>query len=180
MRIIGGEARSRRIDAPKGRDTRPTLDRVRETVFDIIQFHVPGAEVLDLYAGSGAYGLEALSRGASRAVFNDNDPAAGRVIMGNVQSLGYESRSTVFGFDACSALKKLADSGAKFDLIFLDPPYRIRMDEVLSEISSLSLLKQSGIVIAEYGENKPVPPEDWTVYKTRRIGIASLILFRCV
>lgn len=178
MRIIAGKARSRIIEAPKGLETRPTLDRVRETVFDIIQFQVESAFVLDLFAGSGAYGLEALSRGACGAVFNDMDSSARRVIQKNIQSLKFSDQSEVLGYEGETALLKLSNRGLTFDIIFLDPPYKLSLDKVLDKISSLSLLKQSGIVIAEVGEIVPKMPEQFKIYKTRKIGITTL-LFIC-
>lgn len=178
MRIIGGEARSRQIDAPKGMDTRPTLDRVRETVFDVIQFRVSGAVVLDLFAGSGAYGLEALSRGAESALFNDNSTAARRVIESNIARLGYKARSELIGLDAGKALDLLGERGLSFDLIFLDPPYRMNMDGILDKILSLSLLRQNGIVIAEYSDIIPVPPEGLSICKVKRAGMTRVAFIR--
>ena len=95
MRIVGGSARGRKIDAPEGLSTRPTLDRVRESIFGSLQFDIPGAEVLDLFGGSGAMGLEALSRGAARAVFNDADAAAVRLITANAEKLGFLDRCRI-------------------------------------------------------------------------------------
>ncbi len=178
MRIIGGEARSRQIDAPKGMDTRPTLDRVRETVFDVIQFQVAGADVLDLFAGSGAYGLEALSRGAQSAVFNDHSPAARRVIEKNIDRLGYREKAETIGLDAHKALDLLGERGLSFGLIFLDPPYRMSMDSVLSKILSLSLLSQNGIVIAEYSDISPAVPGGMTIFKAKKAGMTHIAFIR--
>ena len=96
MRIIGGEACSRQIDAPRGMDTRPTLDRVRETVFDVIQFHIAGAAVLDLFAGNGAYGLEALSRGASYVRFSDANRNAYNTLVSNIQLTRFEKQAQIW------------------------------------------------------------------------------------
>jgi 16S rRNA (guanine966-N2)-methyltransferase len=122
MRIIAGEKRGRRIEAPPGRNTRPTSDRVRENVFNILG-PVDDAVVLDLYAGSGAMGLEALSRGAARAVFVERDPDARRAIERNLDRL--RLHGTVLRQDAVAVL---AGESRKYDLVFVDPPYDMYPD----------------------------------------------------
>lgn len=126
MRVIAGEARGRRLAAPEGRTTRPTSDRVRESLFAILQARTSGSRVLDLYAGSGALGVEALSRGAERATFVERDRRALAVIRKNLDVCGFAERATVLGMDAEAALSALARSGETFDLVFCDPPYRSR------------------------------------------------------
>ena len=175
MRIIGGEAGSRKIEAPKGIITRPTLDRVRETVFNVIQFRTANAHVLDLFAGSGAYGLEALSRGAEKAVFNDNNVSARNIVRRNIQALGYQERSEILKYDWDMALSSLHDRRLCFDLIFLDPPYRMPLDPVIEKISSLSLLSQSGIVIAEVGGHTPEIPGLMQINRIKKIGITTVL-----
>ena len=125
MRIIAGEKRGHTIQAPKGRDTRPTSDRVRENVFNLVG-PVDGATVLDLYAGSGAYGLEALSRGADRAVFVEIDREAVRAIERNLDKLRLSA--TVLRQDAVTALASEAGTGRKYDLVLVDPPYDMYID----------------------------------------------------
>lgn len=125
MRIIAGEKRGHTIHAPKGRDTRPTSDRVRESVFNLVG-PVDGASVLDLYAGSGAYGLEALSRGADRAVFVENDREAVRAIERNLDKLRLSG--TVLRQDAVTTLAGEAGKGKKYDLVLVDPPYDMYLD----------------------------------------------------
>ena len=120
MRIITGTARGRRLQTLPGEDTRPTTDRVKEGIFSAIQFDIEGRRVLDLFAGSGQMGLEALSRGASRAVFVDKSPKAADVIRANCLSTGLADGSVVLCTDA---LTFCAGQGEKFDIIFLDPPY---------------------------------------------------------
>src|ERR671934_1415934 len=122
MRIIAGERKGHTIFAPKGLDTRPTSDRVRENVFNIVAPWVDGARVLDLYAGSGAMGLEALSRGAEVAVFVEADPGAVRAIERNLDKLRLRG-ATVVRLDATAALAQEAAAGRKYDLVLLDPPY---------------------------------------------------------
>ena len=118
MRIIAGEARSRTILAPEGRDTRPTLDRVRENLFNILQWQCPGARVLDLFAGSGALALEALSRGAAEAVLADCDARAVRVERQNVEALGFSQRARVFQADWRETVRKLSAEGRAFSWYF--------------------------------------------------------------
>ncbi len=123
MRIIGGVYRSRLIEMPRGVAIRPTQDKVREAVFNILANRIVGARVLDLYAGSGAFGLEALSRGAMKAVFVDSNPQCIRTIIRNAKNLDIEDAVVVLRDDSVKALKILESSQDKFDLVFLDPPY---------------------------------------------------------
>ena len=124
MRIIAGERRGHTIFAPRGRETRPTSDRVRENVFNIVAPWVEGARVLDLYAGSGAMGLEALSRGAATAVFVENDREARRTIDRNLDKLGLTG-ARVVAQDALRALAAEAAAGRRYDLVLVDPPYEM-------------------------------------------------------
>lgn len=121
MRIVGGEWRGRIIKAPRGTAVRPTLDRVREAWMSIVQLSLPGARVLDLFAGSGALGMEALSRGALSAEFVDSDPRSLSVLRTNLATLGAESRATVTRADAMTFVESLVDDS--YDVVFADPPY---------------------------------------------------------
>lgn len=123
MRIIAGAFRGRRLNAPKDDRIRPTIDRVREAIFSIIFERVTGARVLDLFAGTGAMGLEALSRGADYCVFVDQAAEAIRLIDANIGLCGARDRSRVFHGSADSAIRRLGSENELFDLIFLDPPY---------------------------------------------------------
>ena len=125
MRIISGSARGRQIAAPPGLDTRPTLDRIRTKIFDTIQFIVPGKDVLDLFAGSGAMGLEALSRGAKAACFVDKSRVAADVVRKNISTLGFGSRCLVKECDYFAALEGFKSEKRQFDIIFMDPPYEM-------------------------------------------------------
>lgn len=121
MRIVAGRWRGRRLDVPPGRGVRPTLDRVREAWMSILQAHLPGARVLDLYAGSGALGLESLSRGAVSAVFVEKDPRTIEVLAKNIEVLGAEESSVVRRTDALRFAESLAPR--TYDVAFADPPY---------------------------------------------------------
>lgn len=123
MRITGGDLRSRALTAPKGTATRPTSDRVREALFNILADACEGAQVLDLYAGTGALGLEALSRGAARAVFVERGKEALAALAGNVKALGVEGRARVLAVPVERAARTLRLETARFDLVFADPPY---------------------------------------------------------
>jgi 16S rRNA (guanine966-N2)-methyltransferase len=147
MRIIAGTHRGHTIYAPKGRDTRPTSDRVRENVFNILGA-VDGAVVLDLYAGSGAMGLEALSRGAARAVFVERDGDAIRAIERNLDKLRLSA--TVLRQDAATALAAEAAAGRKYDLVLVDPPYEMYTDIEPQLARYLpALLAADGVVVVE-------------------------------
>ncbi len=174
MRIIGGRDRSRIIRAPSGRDTRPTLDRVREMVFDVIQFHVPGSRVLDLFGGSGAYALEAVSRGAASAVINDHSPHARQVIRDNIVSLQDEECCRLTGWEADRALDHYQEEKLQFDLIFLDPPYEMDASPCILKIFDLCLLSPGGIVIAEYSAHSPSDGPDHQIIKRKQMGIAQV------
>lgn len=139
MRIIGGEAKGLKLRAPKGTGTRPTSDRVREAVFSIVlaRRELAGSEVLDLFAGSGALGLEALSRGAGRAVLVDQASGAVQAIEDNVVRLGYGNRCEVMRSSVDRALPRLERQGRLFDLAFVDPPYAADPWPLLAVLSAV-------------------------------------------
>lgn len=150
MRIITGLARGRKIDAPAGRETRPTLDRVKEAMFGSIQFGLAGAAVLDLFSGSGNLGLEAVSRGAALAVLNDFDKKAVAVISANVEKLGFGGSCEVCSMDYAACLLVQKQKGRRFDFIFLDPPYRAGLaQDAVKRIFALGLLKEGGKILLE-------------------------------
>lgn len=149
LRIIAGIHRGRRIEAPEGRDTRPTLDRVRENLFNMLQGRCMDARVLDLFAGSGALGLEALSRGAEEAVLCDHDREAARIERKNIQALREEKRARVLTCDWSRAVSLLKGERARFDLIFLDPPYAMTDLREMTEVL-LPLLAEDGMMVLEH------------------------------
>lgn len=157
MRIIAGEARGRRFDAPEGLDTRPTLDRVKESVFGTIQFDIYGKTVLDLFAGSGNLGLEALSRGAKQAFFCDMDNRCFDIITGNIQKLGFAEKSTVYSIDYIRMLERLSAQGKKVNLVFLDPPYASGLVQDATEaLCRLNLLDDDAIIVAEHSAKQNI------------------------
>lgn len=150
MRIIAGTHRSRRFDAPEGRSTRPTLDKVREAVFSSLGGFFDGGNVLDLYAGSGAIGFEALSRGMDHAVFADYDRNAVRVIKANASSLGFEDRCTIYPMKAEKVIALLKEQDLRFDLVYLDPPYRRQENEkMLTKLCEAEILGKGAVVVLE-------------------------------
>lgn len=160
MRVIGGEFRSRRIVSIPGEATRPTPDRLRETLFDILQHRIEGAEFVDAYAGTGAVGIEALSRGARHAYFLEKNKAALEAIRGNIASLGLGARATVI---AGPVLKNLA--GVRGDIVFVDPPYALEKEyaaalEVLRAAPPPLIVVQHSVRLAMAGASRTVRQGD--------------------
>ena len=168
MRIIAGEWRGRNIAAPKGDSVRPTLDRVREAWMSIVHTSLPDARVVDLFAGSGALGLEALSRGAAHVDFVENDPRTFRVLQENVKSLGAEVRCTLHRADA---LTFIAGAGA-YDVAFADPPYR---KGIAVELAGRWLAKPFATIFGVEHESFEKLPEGGD---TRKYGDSSITIFR--
>lgn len=177
LKILGGIHRSRLLKTPAGQETRPTRAMVREAVFNILQGDCPDARVLDLFAGSGAMGLEALSRGARSAVFCDSERAAIAAIKFNAQSLGLEQQSAILHMDWARALSRLGGEGEQFDLIFLDPPYKMEIEPVLKALEHGNILGREGMMILEQSSASPFAPgERFQILKSRRYGETSLYL----
>ena len=154
LRIIGGTFRNRLLKSPKGEQTRPTLAVMRKAVFDILQSKIEGANFLDLYAGTGAMGLEALSRGAAHATFVETDRFALRCIEENSRDLKIEEQCTTMGYDCLLALKKLAKDKKQFDIAYVDPPYAAAarlhlLQEILTFFDTHPLLTHNGILFLE-------------------------------
>ena len=158
MRVIAGTAKGFRLRAPAGDATRPTLDRLRETLFNILMPQLPQSRFLDLFAGSGANGIEALSRGAATAVFVDQAPECIQVIRENLEHTRLGDRAEILACDYIRALSMLAERKQKFDLIFLDPPYQAGLTgEALRAIVKGDLLEKDGWVIVEHSAKTPCP-----------------------
>ena len=173
VRIIAGTARGRKLETLEGLETRPTLDRVKEALFGSIQFRIPYAEVLDLFAGSGSLGLEAASRGAKRVVFNDRNPACVSIIRRNVETLGFSKIARVLNLDFAAAIDRLLKEGAAFDLAFLDPPYREGLSEhAVRQLFEKRLIRSGGHVILEHAAE--FSPQGLTgvyrINRTKRFG----------
>lgn len=172
MRIIAGSAKGSQIFAPKGQETRPTQDRVRESLFNILQGSVEGAKVLDLFAGSGALALEAVSRGAEAAVMVDQAQDAVVCIRRNVKKLGFENRARVLKCDWQKAARQLLEAGSRFDLVFLDPPYRMaETGEICERLAELGVLLDGALLVIEHRRDaKPALNESFFLKSARSYG----------
>jgi 16S rRNA (guanine966-N2)-methyltransferase len=168
MRVIAGQWGGRRLVAPAGAATRPTSDRVREALFSVLGDRVVDARVLDLFAGSGALGIEALSRGAAEATFVDSAPAAVKAVRANLEALG--AQAEVRRADARAFLRGASGEGRHYDLVFLDPPYRLaeRLGRELSEALP-AVLARGGLVVSESDRRSPLDL-DLTPTDERRYG----------
>ncbi|MGE5664034.1 MAG: 16S rRNA (guanine(966)-N(2))-methyltransferase RsmD [Deltaproteobacteria bacterium] len=172
MRIVAGRWRGRTLRAPKGASVRPTLDRVREAVFDILGERVAGRTVLDLFAGTGAMGLEALSRDAASAVFVESDPRVFEVLRANMESLGAEGAEALL-LDYRRALRALRARKRLFDLVFLDPPYGKGLGSAAArELVRAGLVAPGSVVVAEEAARAPEDPfpDGWEAAADRRYG----------
>lgn len=182
MRIIGGEYRGRILKMPKGVKIRPTQDRVREAMFNIIRAGIPEARVLDLYAGSGAFGIEALSRGAYSTIFVDNNINCIRVIKSNLLILGDSARlSQVVKLDALKSISRFKKENKKFDIIFLDPPYYRKLARnCLIKIDACDILSQHGFAICEHFVKDVMPERIGGLFsfKERKYGDTMLSFYR--
>jgi pantetheine-phosphate adenylyltransferase len=169
--------RGRRLKAPRGRQTRPTKDRVKEALFNILAGAVAGSKVLDLYAGSGALGIEALSRGAQEVVFVENDRRACRAVKENLANCGV--KATLLCCDVNVALRKLAAAGRRFEIILLDPPYGTD-PEVLERLTRAELLAPAGLVVLEHGRRDALPEQvpGLVLLKKRDYGDTTLSIYQ--
>lgn len=181
MRIIGGEARGRVIRLPAGSRIRPTADRVKESLFNILH-PVAGSSFLDLFAGSGNVGLEALSRGARFATFVEKDVRLARSIQANIVQLGFEARTEVIAADAETGLGRLVQRGNRFDLIFSDPPYDQGLVLAMSAWPDLiKALAGNGIIVLQHSvREKPEESlaQSWILADQRRYGDTVLTFLR--
>jgi 16S rRNA (guanine(966)-N(2))-methyltransferase RsmD len=171
LRVISGTARGLRLKSLEGSDTRPTLDNVKEAIFSMLFTNCRDATVLDLFAGSGAMGIEALSRGAKEAVFADLNPKACAVVRENLEKARMADRARVVNTDAKKYLETAGKNGMKFDLIFLDPPYALGLlDDALKLISEYNLLSEGGLVVCEFDSGTKVDIQDFNLTKDKRYG----------
>mgnify|MGYP000983630829 FL=1 len=181
VRVISGRARGLKLNTPGDDRVRPTTDRVKESMFNIVQDWVYDSQVLDLFAGSGALGIEALSRGASQAVFCDNSLDSIKIIKSNIEKARVVDRSQIVSGDFKRCLRDMEAKNQSFDMIFVDPPYYEGLfEEVLDTIRSYKILKKDGIVIVEHDAKKPIGQvEGLEVYKEKKYGI-TMLTFYCL
>jgi 16S rRNA (guanine966-N2)-methyltransferase len=152
VRVISGDYKGRRLKAVPGMNTRPTTDKVKESMFNIIGPYFDGGWALDLFAGTGGLGIEALSRGIEKAVFLDTDSKAVSTVRENISALGLQDRAEIYRNDARRALDVLAGRGLRFDLVFLDPPYKLTRlyEEIITKMQELHLLNDRAYIVAEH------------------------------
>lgn len=172
MRIISGRYRGRRLKGPAAEGLRPTSDRVKESVFNIIVDRLADARVLDLFAGTGNLGLEALSRGAASAVFVDSSPRSLRVLRDNLRIADDPSSIRVVSGDAFRAVETLARRADRFDVAFVDPPYHLGMaDRALEALAGWNLINPGGVIVVECAANEPPPGEHgFRLYRKAEYG----------
>ena len=178
MRVITGKARGINLKTPEGQQTRPTTDRVKEALFSVIQFDVPGAKVLDLFGGTGQLGIEALSRGAKRAVFVDESEKACKLIRENLKRTRLEQEGTVLRGDYLAYLGRCTE---KFDIILLDPPYaEVFLENALKRITEIDILETGGIIVTErpVGKELPYDFEGYARSKDYKYGNTLITLYR--
>ena len=177
MRVITGTARGRRLGELKGQETRPTTDKVKEGVFSALQFDIEGRRVLDLFAGTGQMGIEALSRGAASCTFVDRRSDAVKLVRDNLALCGLSDRAQVLCSDAMSYLSSLR---VKYDLVFLDPPYADDLlEKAIAHLAQFDILAPRGIIVAESPVEKTLPAlsAPYGVYREYRYGKIKVTVY---
>ena len=180
MRIITGKAKGCKLKAPKGMTTRPTADRVKESLFNILGFDVYDANVLDLFAGSGNLGLEAISRGAKKVVFVDQDTESIRIIKENAEHTKLIAASEIMKCDVFLALQRLERAKVKFNLLFCDPPYlKELVQKVLFKVDTMDILEDGAIIVVEHDrkDNVDVVLENIVLKRSQNYGSTVVSFF---
>ena len=180
MKVISGTLKGRNIIGYNIDGTRPTMDRVKESLFAMIQDYIKDSTVLDLFAGSGSLGIEAISNGASICYFTDHNKEVIKVLNSNITNLNITDKSKVILTDWKKFLNESANNNLKFDLIFVDPPYDYDVyEKVLTKVSSLNLLNEGGLIILEHANLKLKDDYDnLKLYKTKKYGTKSVNIYK--
>ena len=179
MRVISGSARGLKLNTPANDEIRPTTDRVKESMFNIINSQVYDSVVLDLFSGSGALGIECISRGAREAYFCDKSKESIKVLKSNLDKTKFNEKSHIITGDFKAAIKKLASQGKKFDLIFVDPPYYEGLfNDVLKAIDDYGVLDEEGTIVVEHDASVELDDVgDLYIYKEKKYGITKLSFY---
>lgn len=180
MRIVSGEFRGIRLNSLPGQNTRPTSDKVKESLFNIIGPYFSGGNALDLFAGSGNLGLEALSRGLDFAIFIEKNPSALQVIKKNVKKLRLEKQTEVLRRDAFKSIRQIAKKEMTFKFIFIDPPYHFKdIHKILEEILTHKILEDKGLIIYEHS-SEIKSPEHESLFKLRELeyGATAITIYK--
>lgn len=183
MRVIGGVYRGRKLRTVDGRAVRPTSDRLRETLFNILARDIEGKDFLDVCAGSGAVGIEALSRGARHATLIDRSRRACAVIEDNLESLALEDRATIVNREAVAALRRLAAESRSFDIAFVDPPYEAAVHrDLMAQLGTGVLIDREGIVVVEYRVKRSLEDEFGALraYREVKQGESALAFYAMI
>ena len=181
MRVISGKARGLKLNTPKNEDVRPTTDRVKESLFNIINSYVIDSDVLDLFAGTGSLGIECLSRGANKCVFVDKSKESMAIVKSNIKKARVENESITLNTDFKNAIVSLSNKGEKFNIIFMDPPYYKNMFiDALSSVDEKNLLAEDGIIIVEHDTVDSFPENVGRLYKSRdkKYGNTTLTFYK--
>ncbi len=180
MRIVAGESKGARLLVPSGKEVRPTSDRVREAVFSSLGASVRGARVLDLFGGSGALGLESMSRGASEVVFVERSGMIRKVLEANIATLGYRESTRVIPGDAIRALRRLDGEKERFDIVFVDPPYASDLAQrAVEELAANDLMTPLSIIVVEHTKSMIIhQPKSLQVSTTKRYGSTVITFLR--
>ncbi len=181
MRVISGKVRGLKLNAPKNDDVRPTTDRVKETLFNMINSYIMDSDILDLFAGTGSLGIECLSRGANKCVFVDSSKESINIVKSNIKKARVENESTVLNIDFKGAIKSLSLKNQQFDVIFMDPPYYKNMfSDALNAVDSNNLLKEDGIIVVEHDTADEFPEEIGRLYKTKdkKMGNTTMTFYK--
>lgn len=181
MRIIAGEARGRKILSPEGMNTRPTLDRIKESIFNIIQTRTYGAVTIDVFAGTGSLGLESVSRGAKECYLVDKHPVSFSLLQTNVENLKFTDRCKCLNMDSYEALNMLGRKNIKFDLMFIDPPYKKDMiPPAMDIVSNYNMLMEDGLIVCKIDTSEEIynGNEQIVLVDHRRYGNTTVCFYK--
>lgn len=182
MRVITGRARGTKLIGPKGLETRPTTDRIKESLFNMINQDLYDISFLDIFSGSGSIGIEALSRGAKDATFIENSKVTYKCLQENINKTRFNNQSTILNMGVEQALNQLGNNSSKYDVIFMDPPYNLDIiNDTLIQIKKNDLLKSGGYIIVEGPTGYKInDTKDWDIWKEKQYGVTTMSFLKGV